>query len=268
MKSFVLITGAAGGLGKAFAVECASRGWNLFLTDLRKEALEEFSEALARTYSIKVLCRFSDLTEHASRQELFEYIANEKIQFWNLINVAGLDFEGTFSKRTPSQIRDILRLNIEANLEVTYEILKHRDTERRFRIINVSSLAAFYPMPEKAMYAASKRFLLDFSLALREEIRHFGGTVTALCPAGLPTTEGSIRGINAQGFVGRITTKNVGYVASKTVDKALRGQAIYIPGFINQVLKFAGSFISPIIIARLIGKRWEDARRKSGVYEI
>jgi uncharacterized protein len=268
MKTFVLITGAAGGLGKAFAVECASRGWDLFLTDLRKEPLEELSEALIRTHGIDILCYDSDLTEHDSRQELFEFIRNNNINFWSLINVAGLDYEGTFSKRSSSQIRDILRLNIEANLEVTYEILKHRDNEKRFRIINVSSLAAFYPMPEKAMYAASKRFLLDFSLALREEIRHFGGTVTALCPGGMPTTEGSIRGIDAQGFMGRVTTKNVGFVAAKTIDKALKGQAIYIPGFLNQLLRFMGSLVSPIIIARLIGRRWEDARKKSGVADL
>jgi uncharacterized protein len=268
MKTFVLITGAAGGLGKAFAVECASRGWDLFLTDLRKESLEEFSEALIRTHGIDILCYASDLTEHDSRQELFEFIRNNNINFWSLINVAGLDYEGTFSKRSSSQIRDILRLNIEANLEVTYEILKHRDNEKRFRIVNVSSLAAFYPMPEKAMYAASKRFLLDFSLALREEIRHFGGTVTALCPGGMPTTEGSIRGIDAQGFMGRVTTKNVGFVAAKTMDKALKGQAIYIPGFLNQLLRFMGSLVSPIIIARLIGRRWEDARKKSGVADL
>lgn len=264
MKSFVLITGAAGGLGKAFAVECASRGWNLFLTDIRKELLEELSEALKRTNNIDIVWYASDLTSHASREELFQYIRENNINFWSFINVAGLDYEGTFSKRSSSQIRDILRLNIGANLEVTYEILKHKDTEKRFRIINVSSLAAFYPMPEKAMYAASKRFLLDFSLALREEIRHIGGTVTALCPGGLPTTEGSIRGINAQGLMGRLATKNVGFVAAKTIDKALKGQAIYIPGFLNQVLKAAGSLVSPIIVARLIGRRWEEARRKSG----
>ena len=39
MRSYVLISGAAGGLGKAFAAECAARGWNLFLTDLSEEAL-------------------------------------------------------------------------------------------------------------------------------------------------------------------------------------------------------------------------------------
>ena len=46
-----------------------------------------------------------------------------------------------------------------------------------FRIINVASLAAFLPMPVKATYAASKRFLLDFSLALREEVRELDATL-------------------------------------------------------------------------------------------
>ena len=64
------------------------------------------------------------------------------------------------------------------------EILK-----KPFRLINVCSLAGFFPMPYKATYAASKRFLLDFSRALREEIKSFG-TVTALCPSGMPTTDG------------------------------------------------------------------------------
>lgn len=268
MKTFVLITGATGGLGKAFAVECASRGWNVFLTDLRKDALTELSEGLKRTYDIDILYYGSDLTDQASREGLFQYIRDNNICFWSLINVAGLDFEGSFSKMSSSQIRAILRLNIEANLEMTYEILKHRDIEKRFRIINVSSLAAFYPMPEKAMYAASKRFLLDFSLALREEIRHIGGSVTVLCPAGLPTTEDSIRRINAQGLIGRLTTKNVGYVASKTIDKSLKEQAVYIPGVLNQFLKLAGSIVSPTTVARLIGKRWEEARRKSGVADL
>lgn len=264
MKTYILITGAAGGLGKAFAVECASRGWDLFLTDLRWEPLQELSEALKRTYEVDVLCFVSDLTEHTSREELFNYIRNENISFQGLINVAGIDYEGTFSKRSPEQIRTILRLNIEANLEMSYEILKHRDRQKKFRIINVSSLAAFYPMPEKAMYAASKRFLLDFSLALREEIRHIGGSVTALCPAGMPTTRECIRGIDAQGLMGRLTTKNVGYVAARTIDKALKGRAVYIPGFLNQVLRLAGSIVAPTTVAYLIGKRWEEARRKSG----
>ena len=50
----VMITGATGGLGKAFAVECASRGWNLFLTDLTLEPLETLAEGIRRAYAVNV----------------------------------------------------------------------------------------------------------------------------------------------------------------------------------------------------------------------
>lgn len=265
MKSLVCITGAAGGLGKAFAVECASRGWDLFLTDLSEVALSSLAEGVSSTYGVNVTYYPCDLTDHVSRTELFDYMQSKNLSFWSIVNIAGLDYEGLFAERTREQIRTILRLNIEANLEMTYAILKLRDKEQHFRVINVASLAAFYPMPVKAMYAASKRFLLDFSMALREEIRPIGGTVTALCPAGMPTNIECIRAIDAQGFAGRITTKNVGFVASRTIDHALKGHAVYIPGALNRLLKFLGGLVPPTVVANLVGNRWNAAQRKRGI---
>lgn len=265
MKSLVCITGAAGGLGKAFAVECASRGWDLFLTDLSETALSNLAAGLSTTYGVNIMFKTCNLTDHVSRTELFDYMHNNGLRFWCLVNIAGLDYEGPFAERTREQIRTILRLNIEANLEMTYAILKFRDKGQTFRIINVSSLAAFYPMPVKAMYAASKHFLLDFSMALREEIRPAGGTVTALCPAGMPTNMACIRAIDAQGFAGRITTKNVGFVAARTIDHALKGHAVYIPGIMNQLLRYVGSLVPPTLVARLIGSRWNKAQHRSEV---
>lgn len=265
MKEYFCITGATGGLGKAFAVECAQRGWNLFLTDLSNEALETFATGLESTYGIEAAYLSCDLTDAASRAELFDFAEKNGMKFKGLINVAGLDYEGYFSERTGSQIKTLLRLNIEATLDVTNHILKQRARGVTFRVITVSSLAAFYPMPVKAMYAASKRFLLDFSLALREEIRSLGGTVTVLCPAGMPTNRECIDSINAQGFLGRITAKNVGYVAACTIDKALKGKAIYIPGMLNRCLKVLGSLVPPPLVAYLIGRRWGSVRQKSNM---
>ncbi len=262
MNSLVCITGAAGGLGKAFSVECASRGWNLFLTDLSEEALARLATSLTNTYSINVYYRSCDLTDFDARSELFEHLIQKDYSFNFLINIAGLDYEGLFSERSREQIKTILRLNIEANLEMTNALLKLRDTSRTFRIINVASLAAYYPMPVKAMYASSKRFLLDFSRALREELRSQDATVTALCPAGMPTTPECIRAIEVQGVAGRITTRNVGFVAAGTIDRALRGKAIYIPGLLNRILKLAGGLIPPSLIAHLIGSRWKAAHGK------
>lgn len=263
MKSFVCITGASGGLGKAFAVECASRGWDLFITDLSEEALFNLSEGLKTTYGVKVVYYPCDLTDHELRTVIFKFMEKQDMRFWSVINNAGLDYEGPFVERNREQIRTILRLNIEANLEITYQALKLRDKEQTFRVINVSSLAAFYPMPVKATYACSKRFLLDFSRALREEIRPLGGTVTVLCPAGMPTNPACIRAIDAQGFMGRITTQNVGFVAAETIDYALKGYAVYIPGRLNRVIKVLGSFVPPTIVARLISNRWIAAHKKT-----
>jgi short-subunit dehydrogenase len=113
----------------------------------------------------------------------------------------------------------------------------------------------------KATYAASKRFLLDFSLALRDEVKSRGATVTVLCPAGLPTTPGAIEGIDAQGLMGQLTTRNVGHVSRLTIDQAIKGKTIVIPGLINRFMRWVGSLIPPVILSGLLGKRWRAARQ-------
>jgi short-subunit dehydrogenase len=263
MESYVFITGATGGLGKAFAVECANRGWNLFITDISEPALIHLADGLKTAYGIKVLYFSCDLADADSRARLIEEMSDRKICLEGLINVAGLDFEGSFFDRTKEQIQTLIRLNVEANLEITHELLKLRNRDKTFRIINVASLAAFYPMPVKAMYSASKRFLLNFSIALREELRPMNCTVTVLCPAGMPTNERCIRSIDAQGLAGRITTKNVGFVASRTIDASLKGRCICIPGLMNKFVRFAGSLIPAALVSQLIGARWKIAHMKS-----
>jgi len=261
-KTLVAITGATGGLGKAFAVECASRGWDLFLTDLHPEPLETLAEALRHTYGVQVLTQVSDLTDPLSRAALFDRIHRDHLRFWALLNVAGIDFEGPFYEQSAQEIRTIIRLNIEGTLEVTHALLEFRDPFVPFRIINVASLAAFSPMPVKATYAASKRFLLDFSLALREEVRPLGATVTVLCPAGLPTTPGCIQAIEAQGWMGRMTTQNTGSVVYETLNCALAGRPVCIPGFANRLLQVLGALVPMSLAVRLVGLRWRSAQEK------
>jgi short-subunit dehydrogenase len=262
MRSKVLITGATGGLGKAFAVECGRRGWDLFLTDLEADRLERLAAGLRRTYGIGVVGQACDLTDPASRSALFDFIRSGRTRFWALINVAGGDSEGTFRQRRPEELRTVLRLNIEGTLEMTHAVLGWADPGTPFRIITVSSLAAFFPMPVKATYAASKRFLLDFSLALKAEVESLGATVTVLCPAGLPTNDVCIEAIEAQGLMGHLTTQNIGAVAANTLDHALKGHAIYVPGFLNQTLLALSRLVPPVGVARMIGRRWKAAHRR------
>ncbi len=262
MTAYTMITGATGGLGKAFAVECASRGQNIYLTDLREEPLAQLAQSLSNTYGVDARWRACDLTNERQRGALFAALKEEAATFCGLINVAGGDAEGLFTEQSREHIRLILRLNVEAALEMTHALLALRDARQPFRVINVASLAAFYPMPYKATYAASKRFMLDLSLALREELRQQNVTVTALCPAGMPTTPECVAAIEAQGLMGYLTTVNTGTVAALALDAAERGQAVVIPGALNRVLQWAGGLAPKGLIARLIASRWSAAERR------
>ncbi|MDP2891797.1 MAG: SDR family NAD(P)-dependent oxidoreductase [Bacillota bacterium] len=261
-KPLVMITGACGGLGKAFCVECASRGWDLFITDVSTGYLDDLSSGLKSAWGINVFSYACDLTDVASRDALFGSIRSSGMKFHMLINVAGVEFEGLFMEKTREQLRTLLRVNIEGTLEVTREMIARRDPAQPFRIITVSSLAAFYPMPVKAMYAASKVFLLNFFRALREELRHRGCTITLLCPAGMPTNKMLMESIDSQGFMGLLTTRNTGYVANKTVNHALKGKHTYIPGIVNVFLRILGGLLPPRVVSKAIAARWRTVAKR------
>jgi hypothetical protein len=177
--------------------------------------------------------------------------------------VAGVDYEGLFNERRVDELQTILRLNIESTVEMTRRVMQDRDASRTLRIVTVSSLAAFYPMPVKAVYASSKRFLLDWSLALYEELRDESATVTVVCPAGMPSNPGVIRHIDAQGFLGQITTTNVGRVAAGTIDRALAGRRLYVPGIVNNILRILGGLVPPPVTAHVLNKRWRASHSRA-----
>jgi hypothetical protein len=86
-------------------------------------------------------------------------------------------------------------------------------------------------------------------------------TITVLCPAGLPTTPSAIEGIEAQGLLGQLTTRNVGWVARLTVDRALQGRRVVIPGWINQFMRWGGGLVPAAVLSGLLGRRWRSARQ-------
>lgn len=260
MTSYLFITGAVGGLGSALVHECARRGYNLYLSDLKPDG-KDFAKQIAAAYAVQVRYAPCELTSRESRSQLIQSFQDEAIQFCGLINVAGRDFEGAFLERDREQVLHLIALIIEANVDLTHAILKLRDPDCHFLLINVGSLAGFFPMPYKALYASSKRFLIEFSLALREEIKDFG-SVMILCPAGLPTHAESRRKIEAQGLLGKLTTLPTEVVAQRTIERALKGQAVYIPGVINQIAVALGGLLPTAAVVGLIGKRWRKVQRQ------
>lgn len=256
-----IITGAAGGLGRAMACECARRGYSLVLTDINAGQLEGIRIGVSRRYGINVFAKACDLTSEESVKKLFAYISCLGETPGMLLNIAGVDYEGGFLDRNRERINDIIQLNIAATLRVTHALLERKKGNPLY-VVNVSSLASIYPIPLKATYAASKRFLLDFSIALGQELRHENVRVMALCPGGLATTKEALAGISSQGFWGSATTNRLEAVARRTISRALDGRRVYIPGALNRALSVAGKLVPGTWIARLLHGRWQSAQSK------
>ncbi len=260
MEKRALITGAAGGLGKAMTLACARRGYDLYLTDLDAVRLARFADGVRRQFPVTVDSHACDLSDPGAIDGLWADVTARDIRFNLLVNVAGLDFEGRFVDIDAGRLNHIVRLNVESVISMTRAVLMSRIPGQRLHIINVSSLAAFNPMPVKAVYAASKRFLLDFSLAIGQELKGENVRVLALCPAGLPTNAACIRGIKAQGLAGRITTMDINAVARRCLSRALAGRRVYVPGLVNQIVRLVSGLLPRRLVARLIHRRWVSAR--------
>lgn len=258
----VMITGAAGGLGRAMAVECARRGYHLFLTDLDEQALLCIKAGLERRFRTTVVAKACDLTDGGSVDAMLCFLDRNGLKFDMLLNIAGTDFEGSFLSREREKIVQIIALNDAATLRITHAILHRRRQGRRFVTLFVSSLASMFPMPLKATYAASKRFLLDFATALRQELKGQNVNVFVLCPGGMVTNDASAAAIAAQGIWGTLTTNPLDMVARRALNHALHGKRCYIPGVLNRMLSVLGKILPPPWVAAAVYWRWHMAQRK------
>jgi short-subunit dehydrogenase len=258
---YAVITGASGGLGGAFALQAARRGWHLILVDLPGTGLGDVGERLSRAYRVDAQCFEMDLADAEARGKLRDWICANVVNLALLVNNAGTGSHAGFETCPLDRLAGIIDVNIKATVALTHLLLPELKKQRGAAIINVASLAAFYPMPAMAVYAASKSFILNFTLALRAELNGTGVRASALCPAGMVTNRETADQVEAQGFFGRITTWQPENVAAVAIRQALRGKAVIIPGLTNRVIRVLGEAVPRWLVVSLIGKRWRNAER-------
>jgi short-subunit dehydrogenase len=162
--SYSLVTGASQGLGRALAEECARLGMNLILVDLPYTCLPEISKQLASRYHVAVVYRETDLLEPDSPRAIYRWIEDQKLRVNILVNNAGIGCHGLFVDSRPERNQAMINLNITSLVHLTQVFLPELRAHDRSYILNVASLAAFYPMPFKPVYAPTKAFVLNFSL--------------------------------------------------------------------------------------------------------
>jgi len=186
--STALVTGASGGIGKAFAEELAARNTNLVLVARSAEKLNHLAIKLQEQYKIRVDVIVKDLTVTSATDEVFNTTKEQGLTIDLLINNAGFGDYGDFAERDGIRQLQMIKLNVLALVDLTHKFLPLMRQQRSGSIINVASIAGFQPIPYLSVYAASKAFVLSFSEALWAENRDYGVSILVVCPGPTETS--------------------------------------------------------------------------------
>lgn len=203
--SCALITGASSGLGEEFALQIASRVDQLVLVARRESHLQQLADRIRLRHPKVAVAVFAiDLTQSAQRERLLETLTARGVAPDLLINNAGLGDYGEFANSEWSKLQSVLQVNVEALTHLTHALVPQM-IRRGGAVVNVSSLASLLPMPDFAVYAATKAYVTSFSEALRIELREYGIQVLAVCPGPVHTEFGEVarRTENSIGIPGR-----------------------------------------------------------------
>ena len=250
-----LITGATAGLGAEFAKQLAPVAARLILVGRREERLGELSASLKKSFpSLRLDTHKADLSLSGERLNLSSWIIREQIPVNLLINNAGLGDLGTFDTAEWERIAPMLEVNVTALTHLTHLLLPMLRAQSPSGILNVSSVAGFYPLPEMAVYAATKAYVTSFSEALRMELAPEGIHVTALCPGPVPTEFFDVAGRNGETIRAMERTHpSLASTPELVVRQALRGLERDKPGVIPNpllALLVRGSRLLPFPLIR------------------
>jgi hypothetical protein len=260
----VLITGASSGIGAEMARQLAPHARALVLVARRADRLAALKAELDRS-GVEIQCHVADLADDHQVERLLAVLEGSEMTVDFLINNAGLGDHGLFEDSDWKRVQAMLDVNIKALTRLTHALLPGIIRSGRGAILNVSSITAYLPMPNMAVYAASKAYVNSFTEALRAELRGTGVVVSALCPGPVATEFAALAkradeedAAPAPDFL-KLPVERIVREGLRGVD---RGRARTIPGILLAVLMFLTALVPIFILRPFLGIRRRDARSK------
>jgi uncharacterized protein len=229
-----LITGASGGIGQALAKHFAADGYNLVLVARNLTKLQAIAQGLAQQHGIAAHAIAADLENADGARGLHAEVAAHGIRIDALVNNAGYGLFGEFSQTQLDQELAMMQLNMTSLVVLSKLFLPDLQASKG-QLVNIASTAAFQPGPYMAVYYATKSFVLSFSEAIAEELGS-QVRVTAICPG--PTASGfqDKAAMQDSALVKGKRLPSAGDVAALAYKAIKRGDRVYVPGLMNQVM--------------------------------
>jgi short-subunit dehydrogenase len=252
-RRVVLVTGASGGIGEALARVFAQHGHDLCLVARSQDKLDALADALARGTMIRPLVFVSDLAEPGAVAALVAKLADAGVLVETLVNNAGYGLVGEVGALDCDEQLGIIDLNVRALVELTIRLIP-QITAARGGILNVASIAAYLPGPGMANYYASKAYVRSFTLALWQELRKDGVSVTLLCP-GMTLTGFQARakmqlGSNLNSFA----VQSAMQVAEAGYAGLVAKRRVIVPGYVNSLFTKIVPYLPYTLLLPLVAR--------------
>ncbi|MFD0894623.1 SDR family oxidoreductase [Luteolibacter ambystomatis] len=191
--SCALVTGASAGLGEEFVLQLAPRVDSFVLVARREDRLNDLSATLRARHPGKLMeVIAADLSRPEDVARILEHLPERGLVPDLLVNNAGLGDYGEFADSDWARVEAMLRVNIEALTRLTHGLLPGMIRRGGGAVVNISSLASTLPIPDIAVYSATKAYVTSFSEALRVELRDYNIPVLAVCPGPVKTEFGEV----------------------------------------------------------------------------
>lgn len=267
MKPCVLITGASSGIGYEFAKRFVVEGYQVILVSSNDKKLSRVCSELedyligakSRTNSNKVYNEsdkrskiiikiVQDLSKNGAAEELYQKVQALNIEVGILINNAGVGYAGEFILSERKQQEELMMINMNNLVLLTHCFANDMVKSRSGKILNVASNGAFQPGPYIGTYYASKSFVLNFSKALRTELKSYGVSVSTLCPGA--TVSDFARRAGKQQLKLSMSAKKV---ADAGYHGLMKGKNVILPGIHNKAALLVPKRIRSLMIARMYG---------------
>ncbi len=248
MKRVVVVTGASTGMGAEFAKQLAEsrKVDEIWIIARRKNMLEQLAKELATKTSAAIKIIAEPICGTTAYQQFSGLFGQDDLVIDTLVNNAGFGTYGPFAETPVQPQLDMIDLNVNALTGICASALPH--LKEGSRVINVASLAAYAPLGNFAVYAATKSFVLSFTTALAAELADKGIKVMAVCPGPVATEFAKVASNGARQEVtgGKPADKVVRH-ALKKLDK---GNKVAIMALKWKLKAFLSRFISQYSFAR------------------
>ncbi len=252
-----LVTGASSGIGAALAQALAERGHDLVLTARRAPRLQALGERLSREHGIQAHTLVDDLADPLAPRRLSDALEQRGLAIDMLVNNAGYGVPGTFESQPWATHDQFLQVLLLAPTELAHRMLPGMIRRGHGRIINVASLAGHLPgSVGHTLYAAAKAYMIRFSQSLHLENRGRGIHVCALCPGFTYSEFHDVTG--ARELVSKMPRwmwMDADSVARQGLDAVERGDAVYVNGRINRMIKALSDLLPDRMALRMAARQ-------------